>query len=91
VEVMLAAYARDGFPLNLLMQKQQVTLTPSAYLQTKALGVQLHGEIDIPQREIGKGGVHLRTGIYDLNSDTAGTLELPIGPPSSPGVPGNSR
>jgi VWFA-related protein len=86
VEIMLAAYARDEFPVNMLVQKQQITLTPDAYSQTKAVGVQLHGEIDIPQREIGKGGVHLRTGIYDLNSDNAGTLELPISTPPASGV-----
>jgi hypothetical protein len=39
------------------------------------VGLQLHKEIDVPAGEI-----YLRTGIYDLNASTAGTLGVPLSP-----------
>jgi hypothetical protein len=37
------------------------------------VGLQIHKEIDVP-----KGDVYLRTGIYDLGSNAAGTLGMPL-------------
>jgi VWFA-related protein len=81
VEVMLTAYAGDGLPLNLSVKKQQIALKAKTYSETQAVGVQLHCEIDVLQKDIAKGGIRLRTGIYDLQSDNAGTLEVPINTP----------
>ncbi len=36
-------------------------------------GLQIHKEIDVP-----KGYAFLRTGIYDLKANTAGTLGVPL-------------
>jgi len=36
-------------------------------------GLQIHKEIDVPQ-----GDTFLRTGVYDLKSDHAGTLGVPL-------------
>lgn len=78
VEVMLIAYARDGSPLNWVVKKPNMSLKPQDYAAAQTVGVQLRYEIDVPSKELDKGVVYLRTGIYDLQSSNAGTLEIPL-------------
>jgi len=73
IEVMLIAYDRDGKPINMVITKGDLTLQPKIYASMIKLGLQMHKEIDVPQQPI-----YLRTGIYDLNSDSAGTLGIPL-------------
>jgi VWFA-related protein len=73
IEVMLIAYDRDGKPINMVTTKGDLNLQPKIYASMIKLGLQMHKEIDVPQTPI-----YLRTGIYDLASDTAGTLGLPL-------------
>jgi len=39
----------------------------------KQIGLQIREEIDVPA-----GGLYLRTGIYDVGSNKAGTLGIPL-------------
>jgi hypothetical protein len=39
-------------------------------------GIPVHLNIDLPTT----GDIHLVTAVYDLNSGTAGTLEIPLQP-----------
>ena len=43
------------------------------YAQAQANGVSFRLPIDAP-----KGGVSLRSGVYDLESNLAGTMEVPL-------------
>jgi VWFA-related protein len=78
IEVMLVAYARDGVVLNLLAKKPMLELKTKALTTAQASEVQLRYQIDVPQNELRKGGVCLRTGIYDKKSGFAGTMEIPL-------------
>ena len=49
-------------------------MDPKVYSATQAVGLQIHEEIDLPP-----GDVYLRTGIYDLNSGSCGTIGVPLG------------
>lgn len=73
IEVMLVAYDRNGMPVNSFRKKSEIVLPPEAYKEVMQIGLQMHREIDVPKEEI-----FLRTGIYDLNSGNAGTLEISI-------------
>ena len=73
IEIVLLAYNREGRPLNFVVTKGNVSLDAKLYASVKQVGLQIHKEIDVP-----KEYVFLRTGIYDLNSSTAGTLGVPL-------------
>jgi VWFA-related protein len=69
IEIMVVAYDRDGKPLNSVVTKGDLALQPKVYAELLKVGLQVHKEIDVPKQE-----VFLRTGIYDIGSDAAGTL-----------------
>jgi len=53
-------------------------LTPQNYAAALAAGLQLHYEIDVPTEMLSKDNLYFRTGLYDLRSSNAGTLEIPL-------------
>lgn len=73
IEVALVAYSQDGKPLNWEARAVGIAIRPEQNAIAQNSGIPLHLEIDAPQ-----GDVYLRTGVYDLNSDRAGTLEIPL-------------
>jgi VWFA-related protein len=73
IEIVLLAYDREGKPLNFVVTKGDVNLDAKLYENVQKVGLQIHKEIDVP-----KEYVYLRTGIYDLKSNTAGTLGVPL-------------
>ena len=73
IEIVLLAYDREGKPLNFVVTKGDVNLDAKLYESVQKVGLQIHKEIDVPQQYI-----YLRTGIYDLKSNTAGTLGVPL-------------
>ena len=73
IELMLVAYDREGKPLNFVVTNGEIQLQPKVYAGLLQVGLQIHKEIDVP-----KGDTYLRTGIYDLGSNTAGTLGVPL-------------
>ena len=73
IEIVLLAYDREGKPLNFVVTKGDVNLDAKLYASVQQVGLQIHKEIDVPKQY-----VYLRTGIYDLKSNTAGTLGVPL-------------
>jgi hypothetical protein len=59
--------------VNSILKSIDIGLSPQLYAAFEKTGVQLHEEIDVPN-----GDVYLRTGIYDLLTGKAGTLEVPL-------------
>jgi len=73
IEVMLVAYDSEGKPLNLVVTRSEVRIPPEDYPKLMKGGFPIRKEIDVPN-----GEVFLRTGIYDLESNNAGTLGVPL-------------
>ena len=78
VEVELVAYDREGKPLNFVVGKGEMAVTPDVYARLRKVGLQVHKEIDVPMEY-----VYLRTGVYDLKAGSAGTLGIPLQPAAS--------
>lgn len=74
IEVMLVAYDREGKPLNLVVGRSEIQIPAKDYPNVQRGGLQIHKEIDIPQGD----NAFLRTGVYDLKSNNAGTLGVPL-------------
>jgi hypothetical protein len=66
---MLIAFSPDGNILNIVRKRSNLTMDPKVYEATQQVGMQIHEEIDVPPSEI-----HLRAGIYDMNSGKCGTV-----------------
>jgi VWFA-related protein len=73
LETTLVGYDRDGKPLNWMVRMIQFALPPDRYAAVEATGLSFAMEIDVPA-----SNVYLRSGIYDLGSSKAGTLEIPM-------------
>jgi VWFA-related protein len=73
IRVELLAYDRDGNPLNWTGQTMGLTLDAKTYAAIQHSGIPAHLEIDLPNTD-----VYLSTGIYDLQANKAGTLEIPL-------------
>jgi VWFA-related protein len=80
LELTLITYDHYGNPMNWLVRSMEFSLDPEHYAAFRQVGLQLHYEIDAPQ-----GSAYLRSGVYDLASGKAGTLEIPLNiPPVTP-------
>lgn len=86
IEVMLVAYDREGNALNWIIKKQEMSLKGQSYAAAQAAGLQMHYEIDVPSDLLSKDTVYLRTGVYDVRSRNAGTLEVSLHPVAAPAV-----
>jgi VWFA-related protein len=73
LETTLVGYDRDGKPLNWMVRMIQFALPPDRYAAVEATGLSFAMEIDVPA-----SNVYLRSGVYDLGSSKAGTLEIPM-------------
>ena len=73
IRLELLACARDGKALNWTGQTLGLTLDAKTYTAIQHSGIPAHLEIDLPNTD-----VYLVTGIYDLEADKAGTLEIPV-------------
>jgi len=73
IEVALVAYSQEGKPLNWEARSIGLSIRPEQYAIAQASGIPFHFDIDAPP-----GDVYLRTGVYDLSSSRAGTLEVPM-------------
>lgn len=74
LEVGVVAYDDAGKPLNMTGERGSLKLTPEAFQEAQKSGIHFHEELDLPSN----ADVHLRTGIYDLNSGNAGTLGVKV-------------
>ena len=73
IEAGLMVYNRVGNPLNWILRQVNLNLDDSRYAIVQANGVNLYLQIDGPE-----GGVSLRGGVYDLNTNLTGTLAIPL-------------
>ncbi|MGD0628569.1 MAG: VWA domain-containing protein [Terracidiphilus sp.] len=73
IEVALVAYSQAGKPLNWEARSIGLAVRPEQNEMAQKSGIPFHFDIDAPP-----GDVYLRTGIYDLSSSRAGTLEIPM-------------
>jgi VWFA-related protein len=71
LEVTFIAYDRYGNPLNWLVRKMELSLSPEQFQGSADVGLQFHFELDAP-----RGASYLRTGVCDLASGRAGTIEV---------------
>jgi VWFA-related protein len=86
IEAGLLIYNREGKLLNWLLRQVNLNLDDARYAIVQANGVNLYFEIDAPG-----DSVSLRGGVYDLNANLAGTLEVPLINILSPVVTTSSR
>jgi VWFA-related protein len=86
LEMTLIAYDHYGNPLNWMVRSMEFSLTPERYSAFLKMGLQLHFDIDAP-----KASAYLRTGVYDLASGKAGTLEIPLNAPAIVPVAASSQ
>jgi len=80
IEIMIVAYDQEGKPLNLVVGRSEIQIPAKDYGNVQQGGLQIHKEIDIPQGD----NAFLRTGVYDLKSNNAGTLGVPLKAVASP-------
>ena len=73
IEIMMVAYDHLGKPLNMIIKRAGIVLKPDVYKSMQKVGLQIKSEIDVPQSD-----VLLRTGIFDLDGNEAGTLTVPL-------------
>lgn len=82
VEVTLLAYDREGVPKNWMVRMVEVRVPPERYALAEANGVGFSLDMDVPP-----SGLYLRSGLFDRESNKAGTMEIPlaavIAPPAS--------
>jgi len=73
VQVELLAYDHDGKALNWAGGTLRMDLDAATYADTLKSGLKGHAEIDVPVTD-----VYLATGVYDLETGKAGTLEVAL-------------
>jgi VWFA-related protein len=86
LETALVVYNHQGKPLNWMLRQVNLNLDAARYAIVQANGVNFYLEIDTPE-----DGVTLRGGVYDLNANLAGTLEIPLSSVVSPASTTSSR
>jgi VWFA-related protein len=86
LEVTLIAYDRYGNPMNWLVRKMELSFSPEQYKTYWDIGLQLHLEFDAP-----RGSSYLRSGVCDLESGKAGTIEVLLNVPAASPQDGRSK
>jgi VWFA-related protein len=78
LQISLLARDRQGQSVNWTGGTQQMHLRPETFAAIRNSGIQAHAEIDLPNTDL-----YLMTGIYDWATGKAGTLEIPLHPPTT--------
>jgi VWFA-related protein len=78
LELTLIAYDRYGNPMNWLVRKMELSFSPEQYKTYWDTGLKLHLEFDVP-----RGSSYLRSGVCDLESGKAGTIEVLLNVPAA--------
>jgi VWFA-related protein len=74
LEVKAVAYDDAGTPLSMTGQRGLLNMTAEGFREARESGVHFQEELDLPANTY----IHLRTGVYDLNSGNAGTLGVRV-------------
>ncbi len=75
IRVAVVAYGRDSKPVNWTGGVMTLSLTEDQYAKAQRTGVAAPIEIDLPEAELS-----LATGIWDMNTQRAGTLQISLNP-----------
>jgi VWFA-related protein len=86
VDAALLVYDHDGKSLNWMLRQINLEMDAAHYATAVANGVNFRLQIDAPD-----GGIFLRGGVYDLKSNLAGTLEVPLRTIVNPSPAAGSR
>jgi VWFA-related protein len=86
VDAALLVYDHDGKSLNWMLRQISLEMDAAHYATALAKGVNFRLQIDAPG-----DGVFLRSGVYDLKSNLAGTLEVPLSTIVNPSPAAASR
>jgi VWFA-related protein len=82
VQLMLVAYQKNGYPLNLVESKNEFSLKREMYESARNVNIHAQQELDVPT-----GDVYLRVGLFEQASGHVGTIEVPLlsgaGPPKN--------
>ena len=73
IEATIVVYNHDGQAVNWMVRNVDLDMDAARYAEVKANGVNFSLDIDVPN-----GGLTLRSGIFDLNANLAGTLQIPL-------------
>lgn len=73
VQLMLVAYQKNGYPLNLVESKDEFNLKREVYESARNVNIHARQELDVPA-----GDVHLRVGLFEQASGHVGTIEVPL-------------
>ncbi len=73
IEATILIYDHGGVALNWIVRELDLDMDAARYAQVKANGVNFNLDIDAPSN-----GAILRSGIFDLNANLAGTVEVPL-------------
>jgi len=73
VEFALIAFDIDGKRLNYFDHGFQMSIAPEKFAQIMKAGIPLRMALDLPP-----GPAFLRIAVHDLNTDKAGSLEVPV-------------
>lgn len=77
IRVAMVAYGHDGKPVNWTGGVMSLKLNEAQYAKAQQTGIAAPMEIDLPNAE-----VSLATGIFDMNTQKAGTLQIAVNPAS---------
>jgi VWFA-related protein len=75
IRVAIVAYGRDGKPLNWTGGVMALSLNEAQYIKAQQTGIAAPMEIDLPEGELS-----MSTGIWDVNTQRAGTLQIAVSP-----------
>jgi len=71
--IMLVVYSRKGQPLQVKSRTIDLALSPDDFKDSQESGLRVHGEVEFPL-----GESHLRSGVFDDQAGTVGTLTIPV-------------
>jgi VWFA-related protein len=75
IRVAIVAYGHDGKPVNWAGGEMMLSLNEAQYAKAQHAGIAAPMEIDLPEAELS-----LATGIWDMNTQRAGTLQVSVNP-----------
>jgi VWFA-related protein len=79
IESTIVVYGHDGVAVNWIVRDVNLDMDAARYAQVEANGVNFSLDIDAPNT-----GFTLRTGVFDRNTNLAGTVEVPLSKVASP-------
>ena len=82
IKVAMVAYSHDGKPVNWTGGVMSLKLSDAQYARSQQTGIAAPMEIDLPA-----AAVSLATGIFDMNTQRAGTLQIAVNTASDAPAP----